>query len=429
MNRFRYSPLALSLCVVGGVRAQSVDLSTPASRSAPRTASTVPDLSSATHRSPSLAGPSLTAPPLTGASLPGASLSAPSLAGASLAGTSLTAPSLVGTPLAGASADQVLSDSNSAQLLPSTPGPSGTTLPIDHCTGARCSPSDPHAAAEKPRPPVHIGPPAQRALSQSQSWAENPNALPALDSGGRVVFPYNQSAPTIVCAPIHVCDIELQEGEVVQGAPHIGDSVRWKVSPALSGSDEHRVTHLIVKPTESGLDTNLIVPTDRHTYHIRLVSSSYRYISSVAFQYPDEQSQSWSSFEHSTGGAGSSSGPGSAELPTVAVNRLNFNYTVKVVKGRPTFKPLRAMDDGYHTYIAMNEDLPQGEAPALLSISPSGAEQIVNYRLKGNLYIIDGTVHKIALISGVGSDQQRVELTRSPCRQKGWLGICWDPKE
>jgi type IV secretion system protein VirB9 len=280
-------------------------------------------------------------------------------------------------------------------------------------------------AAAKKDSPVHIGLPAQRALAESRAWADDPNAIPTRDSGGRVIYTFSESAPTIVCAPLHVCDIELQEGEVVQGAPHVGDSVRWKISPAISGTDEKRVTHLIVKPTESGLDTNLVIPTDRHTYHIRLVSSTSRYVSSVGFSYPEEQQREWAEFSKAIrGGSG-----GGADLPSVAVNRLNFDYKIKVVKGKPSFKPLRAMDDGYHTYIAMNEDLPQQEAPVLLGIARSGEEQMINYRLKGNLYVIDGTVFKLAFVSGVGRHQQRIELTRDPCKQRGWLGICWDPKE
>lgn len=309
-----------------------------------------------------------------------------------------------------------------------SPGTSGTGA---GAAGVRAIPGHAQLAALTPKRlvPVHIGVPAQQALSESRNWAENPHAVPSLDPSGRVLFTYSESAPTIVCAPIHVCDIELQAGEVVQGAPHIGDSVRWLVSPAVSGTDEHRVTHLIVKPTEAGLDTNLVVPTDRHTYHLRLVSSVTRYVSSVGFVYPEEQQQTWSDFiKTSSGGTGSATA-GNGPMPTVAVNRLNFNYKIKVVKGKPTFKPLRAMDDGYHTYIAMNEEMPQQEAPALIGISPTGEEQMINYRLKGNLYVVDGTIYKLALISGVGRHQDRIELTRDPCKQRGWLGVCWDSKE
>lgn len=327
---------------------------------------------------------------------------------------------------------------NTAAALPTVPVASAVRLPqpVPPDPGANCGTADCGASAAKPvakaaSTPVRIGPPAQRALVESHQWAENPSAMPLRDAGGRVMFPFSQSVPTIVCAPLHVCDIELQAGEVVQGAPHVGDSVRWKISPAISGSEEVRVTHLIVKPTEAGLDTNLIVPTDRHMYHIRLVSSTTRYVSSVGFYYSDEQQQAWSELaknmkvaDHS----GRTTG-GTTDMPTVAVDRLNFNYKIRVAKGRPLFKPVRAMDDGYHTYITMNEDLPQLEAPALVGISPSGAEQIVNYRLKGNIYIIDGTLPKLAFIAGVGKEQQRVELTRDPCRNRGWLGICWDAKD
>lgn len=305
------------------------------------------------------------------------------------------------------------------QLPPADPPASGCETP--ECLSSQGSPP-----AERKSPPVHIGPPAQRALAESHDWAENPEAMPTRDPGGRVMFPFSQSAPTIVCAPLHVCDIELQAGEVVQGAPHVGDSVRWRISPAISGTDDKRVTHLIIKPTEAGLDTNLIIPTDRHTYHVRLVSSTTRYVSSVGFFYPEDQQQAWTDVAKN---ARAKDRDGGADMPTVAVNRLNFDYKIKVVHGKPSFKPLRAMDDGYHTYVSMNEDLTQQEAPVLVGISASGEERMVNYRLKGNMYVIDGTLPKLALISGVGREQQRIELTRDPCKSRGWLGICWDAKE
>jgi type IV secretion system protein TrbG len=315
---------------------------------------------------------------------------------------------------------------------PTAPGDDCDTAdcPGSETAGARAIPSHTQLGASKPKPTVsvHIGAAAQKALSESRDWAENPLAVPTLDPSGRVMFAYSDSAPTIVCAPIHVCDIELQAGEMVLGAPHVGDAVRWRISPAISGTDERKVTHLIVKPTEPGLDTNLVIPTDRHMYHLRLVSSVNRYVSSVGFYYPEEQEQEWAAFTRTSAG-NDNAAHGAGDMPTVAVNRLNFDYRIKVVKGKPSFKPLRAMDDGYHTYIAMNEDLPQQEAPALIGISHSGTEQMINYRLKGNIYIVDGIVFKLALVSGVGSHQERIELTRQPCKQHGWLGICWDPKE
>jgi type IV secretion system protein VirB9 len=310
--------------------------------------------------------------------------------------------------------------------------PEVPTQSAEKCDTADCLPGNnstptPHTTPHKSAPSVHIGKPAQAALVESHAWAENPGAMPLRDSGGRVVFVFSESAPTIVCAPLRICDIELEPGEVVQNEPHIGDAVRWRIAPAVSGSGDRKVIHLIVKPTEVGLDTNVIIPTDRRTYHLRLVSSAEHYVSSVGFDYPEDQQKAWQSLVRTSSRSDSSVTTG--EMPTVAVNRLNFNYRIKVVSGKPSFRPLRAMDDGYHTYIAMNEDMPEGEAPVLIGIAATGEEQMINYRLKGNLYVVDGTLFKLALVSGVGKKQQRIELTRDPCKSRGWLGICWDPKE
>jgi len=302
---------------------------------------------------------------------------------------------------------------------------SGANIPADLIPSEH-SAADTSVAPDLPKATPRASETRSQGVPPLKGSKSARDVMPVRDAGGRVIFPKG-SSPTIVCAPLRVCDIQLQPGERVQGAPHIGDSVRWKISPAVSGSGAQAVTHLIVKPTEPGLDTNLIVPTTHGTYYLRLMSSAVHYVSSVAFETSEDQETVWRNLRGAT--ASTDSAEVDSDMPIVAVNRLNFNYKIRTVKGKPSFKPLRAMDDGYHTYIAMNEELPQGDAPALIGISASGEEQMVNYRLKGNLFIVDGRMDKLALISGTGKHQERVELTRSPCRQRGWLGICWDPKE
>jgi type IV secretion system protein TrbG len=70
-----------------------------------------------------------------------------------------------------------------------------------------------------------------------------------------------------------VCMIELQAGEKIVGEPHIGDSVRWNISPAMYGTGEDSTPVIVLKPQIPGLDTNLLVTTDRRAYHIRLMSN------------------------------------------------------------------------------------------------------------------------------------------------------------
>ena len=72
-------------------------------------------------------------------------------------------------------------------------------------------------------------------------------------------------------------------------------------------------------------------------------------------------------------------------------------------------QPIRAFDDGSHVYIQMPPRMKSSEAPALLVDAGSGT-QMVNYRVKGNYYVVDRLVTDAILVSGVGRDQDRVTI-------------------
>ncbi|MGE0525411.1 MAG: TrbG/VirB9 family P-type conjugative transfer protein, partial [Variibacter sp.] len=103
---------------------------------------------------------------------------------------------------------------------------------------------------------------------------------------GKVIFLYGEIQPSIVCSPLQVCDIELQPGEIVRDVL-VGDTVRWKVEPATSGAPGGQAIHLIVKPSEPGLVTSMVVTTSRRTYHLQLKSHATQYMARVAFEYPE----------------------------------------------------------------------------------------------------------------------------------------------
>ena len=71
----------------------------------------------------------------------------------------------------------------------------------------------------------------------------------------------------MVCAPLRVCIVELQAGEKIVGEPQIGDSVRWNISPGMYGDGDQATQMIVLKPQEAGLDTNLLVATDRRAYY------------------------------------------------------------------------------------------------------------------------------------------------------------------
>ena len=90
--------------------------------------------------------------------------------------------------------------------------------------------------------------------------------------------------PRFVCAILQVTDIELEKGETITHI-NLGDSIRWTVESAVSGSRAEQVNHLIVKPRDIGLSTSLIVTTDRRTYHLLLVSDEKEFFHDVTFVY------------------------------------------------------------------------------------------------------------------------------------------------
>ena len=120
--------------------------------------------------------------------------------------------------------------------------------------------------------------------------------LPTLQSEtGAVQFIYGQGMPTVICSPLRLCDIALQTGENVQDVM-IGDT-RWKVQPSVSGTHPRHQVHAIVKPSDVGLVTSLMISTDRRVYNLTLKSSADNYMPRVSFTYPgSDTSTAWSSF-------------------------------------------------------------------------------------------------------------------------------------
>src|SRR5438034_6402860 len=66
--------------------------------------------------------------------------------------------------------------------------------------------------------------------------------------GSFITFPYGHSQPTVTCARLRACVIELEPGEIVLSRI-AGDLTRWEVTPAAAGPDG-RTTLVVVKPKD-----------------------------------------------------------------------------------------------------------------------------------------------------------------------------------
>ncbi len=71
---------------------------------------------------------------------------------------------------------------------------------------------------------------------------------------------------------------------------------------------------------------------------------------------------------------------------------------------------MRVFDDGSKTFIQFPPGLKSSEAPALF-VSSDGNTQLVNYRVKGDYYIVDRLFDEARLIVGE-QDQIVVEIRK-----------------
>ena len=82
-------------------------------------------------------------------------------------------------------------------------------------------PAAPTAKTSQGKADVPLTPTAEEAVRVSAQWMSSKNA-PAAGPDGKVLYSYGAGLPTIVCAPLRVCIIELQPGEKIVGEPQIG---------------------------------------------------------------------------------------------------------------------------------------------------------------------------------------------------------------
>lgn len=220
-------------------------------------------------------------------------------------------------------------------------------------------------------------------------------------------YTYREGALFQVYArPGRVTDIVLQEGEKLIGPGPVaaGDTARWMIGDTLSGAGAAQQVHILVKPTRAGIATNLVINTDRRTYHLELRADEKVYMASVSWRYPEDDL-----IALKLARAPSRAGTG-RRSEYLAIENLAFGY--KITGDKPAWRPLRVFDDGSRTVIEFRADIARHEMPPLFVLGPDGKGELVNYRVQGRRMIVDGLFEKAELRLGAGRQQQRVRITR-----------------
>jgi type IV secretion system protein TrbG len=231
------------------------------------------------------------------------------------------------------------------------------------------------------------------------------------------IYPFSAGALyQVYAAPGQVTDIALQPGEQLVGAGPVaaGDTVRWIIGDTESGAGDQRQVHILVKPTRPELQTNLVINTNRRTYHMELRSTEKTYMASVSWQYPQDQLIALR--RHSARAV--------AAQPVAAgadISKLNFRYRIE--GDAAPWRPLRAFDDGQKVYIEFPSGIGQGEIPPLFVIGPSGGSELVNYRARQNFYVVDRLFAAAELRLGDKHSQRRVRIVRTDGKPRRSVGL------
>ena len=283
--------------------------------------------------------------------------------------------------------------------------PTGTTKTVASVAPTTTPPPIPLMSPSAP-----LNAKESHAVSLARRWATRAE-MPQRGEDGVIRFLYGATLPTVVCAPLQVCDLALQPGEVVNNV-NLGDKVRWNVSPAVSGSPQGQITHLIIKPADAGLVSSMTIETNRRTYAVKLTSTQHGWMPLVAFNYPDDAQRQWSAYRANVGFGAAAPGA------LAGGNAQNLDFGFRISGDNPSWRPLRVYTDGAKTYIQFPRSMAFASAPALVGLARDGGwfsdptEEMVNYRIIGDRYVVDQVLDRAELVSGVGSGQTRVLIAR-----------------
>lgn len=242
--------------------------------------------------------------------------------------------------------------------------------------------------------------PLQRVAVANRAATQEPAAQGFINAVQ--IYPWVEGAIfQAYAAPGLVTDLALQPGEALVAVAS-GDTARWTIGDTTSGSGEGKRTHILVKPLSAGLATNLLITTDRRSYHVRLRSTARTAMLALSWSYQDELLA-----------LGKAKVAAERVAPVAAgftVEQLSFAY--RIDGDKPAWRPLRAFDDGRQTYIEFPASLAASEAPPLFLIGADKQAELVNYRVRGRYYIVDRIFDAAELRLGT-KKQQIVRISRN----------------
>jgi len=220
------------------------------------------------------------------------------------------------------------------------------------------------------------------------------------------IFPWAEgSLFQVYASPGQITDIMLQPGEKLFGTGPVaaGDTARWIIGDTVSGSPTGERVHILIKPTRPDIATNLVINTDRRTYHVELRATSRPYMASVSWIYPQDELVAI---------RGKAAAPGAASQVASDIEPASLFFGYKLSGDRPRWRPVRVFDDGRQAYVEFPQSVGQDVMPPLFILGQGGGAELVNYRVQGRYMIVDRLFDRAELRVGDKRGAQSVEISR-----------------
>lgn len=267
---------------------------------------------------------------------------------------------------------------------------------------------------------IELTPLEKKAIDNYNKWATSgarSKQTTYTDIDGATVFTYGAQPASIVCALLQITDLELERGESINSV-NIGDSSRWSIEPAVEGKGSSMIQHVLIKPLDVGIETNMLITTDRRSYRVHLKAKDAKNFNTlVRFVFPEQalaKFEALKQLKQEERERNSITTEPESGVKTY-LGDLNFNYEID---GDVSWKPIRVFDDGVKTIIEMPKSMLARNAPSLMVLDKAGGlftdekVSIINYRLQDTRYVVDGLFDQAILTLDIGSDQQRVVIKR-----------------
>lgn len=188
-----------------------------------------------------------------------------------------------------------------------------------------------------------------------------------------------------------ITDLRLEEGETPTGDIMLSDVDNYIIDTALSYENKNEIYHIFIRPINISAPSSMILPTNKRTYYFKLIPSQSSGMVAVKFIYKNNAKKPISSTRLSN------------------IESLNFNYSIT---GDNTIRPSAVFSDEKSTFIQFSPIFAtQSTCPALYLKSKNDLS-VVNYSVKGNMYITDFILDKKESFILI-QDNKKAEIKRS----------------